>query len=62
MKKYGLTVRNIVNAAHDVLKRKDKLTRFQRVGKKLKKQNRKKTSGKGAKKGSKKSKSTKKKR
>jgi transketolase len=37
MEKYGLTVKNIVNAAHDVLRRKDKLSRLQRVGKKLKK-------------------------
>ena len=42
MEKYGLTVQNIVSAAHDVLRRKDKLSRFQRVGKKLKKSNRKK--------------------
>jgi transketolase len=37
MEKYGLTVKNIVNAAHDVLRRKDKLTRLQQFGKKWKK-------------------------
>jgi transketolase len=35
MKSYGLTAKNIVNAAHDVLKRKDKLTRLQSLSKKL---------------------------
>lgn len=35
MKKYGLTVKNIVNAAHDVLRRKDKLSRLQKVSKRL---------------------------
>lgn len=42
MEKYGLTVKNIVNAAHDVLRRKDKLSRLQQFGKKLKKHDRKK--------------------
>lgn len=37
MEKYGLTVKNIVSATHDVLRRKDRLTRFQKVGKRLKK-------------------------
>ena len=35
MEKYGLTVKNIVNAAHDVLRRKDKLSRLQQLSKKL---------------------------
>jgi hypothetical protein len=55
MGKYGLTVNNIVNAAHDVLKRKDRLSRFQRVGKKLKKHDRKKEKKKNNKRGTKKS-------
>lgn len=42
MKSYGLTVRNIVNAAHDVLRRKDKLSRLQALSKKLKNYERKK--------------------
>ena len=42
MEKYGLTVKNIVNAAHDVLKRKDKLSRLQKLSKKLSKSERKK--------------------
>ncbi|UCG70230.1 MAG: transketolase family protein [Thermoplasmata archaeon] len=37
MEKYGLTVNNIVSAAHDVLRRKDKLSRLQFVSKRLKK-------------------------
>jgi len=37
MEKYGLTVKNIVNAAHDVLRRKDKLSRLQLMSKRLKK-------------------------
>lgn len=54
MKKYGLTVKNIVSAAHDVLKRKDKLGRLQRVSKKFGRSDRKKTKGKGTKKDTKK--------
>lgn len=46
MEKYGLTVENIVNAAHDVLKRKDKLSRLQQLSKKLIKHERKKESKK----------------
>ncbi len=42
MEKYGLTVKNILSAAHDVLRRKDKLTRLQQFGKKWKKIERKK--------------------
>jgi transketolase len=42
MEKYGLTVKNIVNAAHDVLRRKDKLSRLQQFGKKWKKHEKKK--------------------
>ncbi len=64
MGKYGLTVKNIVNAAHDVLKRKDRLSRFQRVGKKWKKTERqkdtKKKTRKATKKATKKTKSKKK--
>jgi transketolase len=37
MVKYGLTVKNIVSATHDVLKRKDRLSRLQKVSKRLKK-------------------------
>ncbi|UCE75159.1 MAG: transketolase family protein [Methanomassiliicoccales archaeon] len=57
MKKYGLTVEDIVKAAHNVLKRKDKLSRLQRVSKKLIKHERK----KGNKKDTKRSKSQKRK-
>jgi transketolase len=59
MVKYGLTVKNIVNASHNVLKRKDKLGRLQKVSKRLKKNNKKKGKKKDPKKQSKKSKSTK---
>lgn len=66
MKKYGLTVKNIVNAAHDVLKRKDKLSRLQKVSKRLKKgekkKERKKETKKEKKPKSKKSKGSKKRR
>jgi transketolase len=37
MKNYGLTVRNIVSAAHNVLKRKDRLTRLQQFRKRVRK-------------------------
>ncbi|UCF07221.1 MAG: transketolase family protein [Thermoplasmata archaeon] len=50
MEKYGLTVKNIVSAAHDVLRRKDKMTRLQRMSKKLKKTERKKENKKPTKK------------
>jgi transketolase len=59
MEKYGLTVKNIVNAAHDVLKRKDKLSRLQKVSKRLKKSDKKKDKKKPSKKENKKSKSKK---
>lgn len=55
MEKYGLTVQNIVNAAHDVLRRKDKMGRFQRVGKIMKNPNRKRNGKRQEKKTSKKS-------
>jgi transketolase len=37
MKKYGLTVKNIVSAAHDVLRRKDKLSKLQQFRKRVRK-------------------------
>lgn len=59
MEKYGLTVKNIVNAAHNVLKRKDKLSRLQKVSKRLKKRDEKKNKKKNSKKDTKKSKAQK---
>lgn len=59
MVKYGLTVENIVSAAHNVLKRKDKLSRLQKVSKRLKKSDKKKNKKKTSKKETKKSKAQK---
>ncbi len=54
MEKYGLTVKNIVSAAHDVLKRKDKLSRLQRVSQKFVRSDRKKARERDVEKASKK--------